>query len=98
MASLEDIRKAAHERLPGYMVPGLLGYIERGEPVGGFLSAVLSNDLRGAFERADSTNERMIGEYLRFLYNFAPAGSWGSKERFENWQGLEKIGLIGERA
>jgi hypothetical protein len=96
MADLETIRAKAREMLPGYMVSGMLGYIERGEPVGGFLSALLSNDLRGTFERADATNARLVDVYLRFLYNYAPVGSWGSKERFENWQGLEAIGLVGK--
>jgi hypothetical protein len=93
MPDLNETRAKAHERLPGYMVPAVLGYIERGEAVGGFLSALLSNDLRGTFERADGTNAALVDTYLRFLYNYAPAGCWGSIERFDAWQ--EKGGLEG---
>jgi hypothetical protein len=79
--------------IPAHMQSGLLGYIERGEPVGGFLSALLSNDLRGTFERADDINLEAIRAYMVFLYNHVPAGCWGSKARFEAWQ--DNGGLAG---
>lgn len=93
MPDINETRAKAHEMLPSYMVPGVLGYIERGEPVGGFLSALFSNDLRGTFERADDTNQRAVLTYMKFLYGYAPAGCWGSPERFEKWQ--EQGGLEG---
>lgn len=94
MLTIEETRAKAREMLPGHMVHGVLGFIERGEPVGGFLSALFSNDLRGTFERADDVNQRAVLAYITFLYNYAPAGCWGSSERFEKWQ--EQGGLAGQ--
>lgn len=95
MSDIETIRAKAREMLPGYMVAVVVGYIENGQPVGHFLSALFSNDLRGTFERADEANRRSIEMYLRFLYNYAPAGCWGSRDRFDRWQ--EQGGLDGQR-
>jgi hypothetical protein len=94
MPDLETTRAKAREMLPSYMVPGILGYLERGEPVGGFLSALLSNDLRGTFERADGTNAPLIRTYLEFLYNYAPVRG-GPRSGSKAGRGLEAIGLVG---
>jgi hypothetical protein len=93
MPDLNETRAKAHEMLPAHMVHGVLGYIERGEPVGGFLTALLTNDLRRTFERADIINQEAVPVYVRFLYNYAPQGCWGSIERFDAWQ--EQGGLEG---
>jgi hypothetical protein len=80
--------------LPGHMQDGMLRFIEKGHPVGGFLSALLSNDLKETFVRADSTNAARVSDFVTYLYNYAPLACWGSKERFEKWQeqgGLEGI-------
>lgn len=78
-------RSADWSLIPRYMIGGLRRYIEHGVAPGHFLTAVLSNDLRGAFERADDVNSAAIGNYLRFLYNYAPTGCWGSADRFNAW-------------
>ena len=77
--------------IPEYMIGGLRRYIENGIEPGSFLSAVLCNDLRGACECADDINRSRLFEYVKFLYSYAPAGCWGSQERFEKW--LEQNGL-----
>ena len=41
-----------------------------GYPGGGFVQAVVNNDLMGAFGRADSINKRYIGLYVKLLYNY----------------------------
>jgi hypothetical protein len=91
--NIEEMREKAKAMLPAHMVSGVLGYLERGEPVGGFLSALLSNDLRATFERADGINKRSVLAYIEFLYNYAPAGCWGSPGRFDAWQ--ERGGMLG---
>ncbi len=72
--------------IPSHMQGAMERYIENGESVGGFLSALLSNDLRETFSRADDTNQRAVLAYVQFLYNYAPSGCWGSRERFDKWQ------------
>ena len=77
--------------IPDHMIGGLRRYIENGIKPGSFLSAVLSNNLRDAVEYADDTNYRRIPDYIQFLYNYAPAGSWGSVKNFYSW--MEHKGL-----
>jgi hypothetical protein len=40
-----------------------------GFPGGGFVQAIVNNDLMGAFGRADSINKKYIGLYVKLLYN-----------------------------
>lgn len=60
-------------------------YVEDGVPVGDFLRAVIENDLRGAVSRADDTNLPLISEYVRWLYNSAPALCWGGRGVTSTW-------------
>lgn len=78
-------RPADWSLIPDYMIGGLRRYIENGILPGSFLSALLSNDLRSTFERADDENRRCIENYVRFLYNYAPSECWGSPAKFNAW-------------
>lgn len=89
-------RPADWSLIPEHMIGGLRRYIEHGIPPGSFLTAVLSNDLRGAFERGDDINRVAVENYVRFLYNYAPAGSWGSSACFADW--CKQGGLSERRA
>jgi hypothetical protein len=60
-------------------------YFENRIAPGGFLTAVLSNDLVGAVSRADQQNRSLIPEIVIFLYNRAPAGAWGNEDRVARW-------------
>jgi len=79
--------KLASSPIPRYMHGGIVRWIEHGLAPGDFLTAILSNDLRGACERADDTNRHFLFEYVFWLYNHAPAACWGSPERFRAWRG-----------
>ena len=72
-------------RIPSHTLGGLQRYIEHGVPTGGFLEAVLSNNLRGACERADDLNQHALFEIVSWLYNDAPSGCWGSPAKHEAW-------------
>ena len=80
-----ETKAAAERMLPSHKVKPMLSYVFQGVRTGGFLRAVLVNDLRGAFERADSINVRYMYAYVDFLYNWAPAECWGSEEAYEEW-------------
>lgn len=60
-------------------------FAKTGRPLGHFLTAILSNDLRGACDHADHLNMPMIPVYVAYLYNKAPAGCWGSREIVDAW-------------
>jgi hypothetical protein len=96
---------AAYERklrqdLANYNVPehcqdGLIDYLVHGHPVGSFLTAVLSNDLREAAGRADETNRVALHCYVAFLYNCAPAPAWGSEDAVARWRAIGgHVGLV----
>lgn len=82
-------------RLPEHCRDGMLNYIENGYPVGSFLQALLSNNLKETFGCADDVNQRRVFDYVHFLYNYAPAQCWGSPEAVAYWQ--ERGGLNGRK-
>lgn len=88
------------DRFPNLANPAMAGgmkrYLTDGKLPGGFLQAVLRNQLREAFERADDTNAHLIRDYVVWLYNEAPAGSWGASEFVDAW--AEMGGLNGRHA
>ena len=81
----ESGRPADWSLIPSHMTGAMRRYIEHGISPGHFLTALLSNDLRGTFQRADEENSAAVGNYVQFLYNYAPSGCWGSPERFDAW-------------
>jgi hypothetical protein len=74
-----------YEMLPEHCRDGMKLYIEHGIPPGSFLMAVLENNLVEAFGRADDVNINRLYDYASFLYNQAPSGCWGSKEKVSKW-------------
>lgn len=71
--------------IPDHMMDALKRYTEHGQQPGGFLCAVITNDLKEACGKADDNNMRIIPAYVAWLYNEAPSGSWGTPEQFEAW-------------
>jgi len=75
----------AFETIPDHMCQGLDDYIERHWKPGGFLLAVLSNDLREACALADYINIKALPVFVAYLHSEAPSACWGSPERVEAW-------------
>lgn len=71
--------------LPEYMFSGLKLYLCSGINPGSFLSAILENDLQGAFGYADHNNQRMIHNWTRLLYSHIPSDAKGSREKVFSW-------------
>ena len=74
--------------IPTHMQEGLARYLFDGIAPGGFLSAILANDLVQAFGRSDAINEEMMWHWASWLYNYAPAypaKCWGSYEQIDWW-------------
>lgn len=82
----ERLERSAKKRgIPGYMIHGLVSYVVDRRPTGGFLYAVLTNNLQNTYAQADGTNEACVRAYVMFLYNDVPSSCWGSEERVEAW-------------
>ncbi len=71
--------------IPEYMGEGLDLWIQFGILPGGFLTAVLCNDLMDACGRADNSNIHNLPAYCAFLYNEAPPACFGSPAKVEAW-------------
>ena len=67
------------------MVAGIKRYVENRIRPGHFLTALLSNDLTGTFNRADETNEPLIRDWVVWVYNEMPGHMVGSQEKVEAW-------------
>lgn len=68
----------------------LAAYRDTGRPTGGFLHAVLENDLLGAVARADEHNVRAIPDIAAFCREQLPAIAWASPEHVARWLVLGK--------
>ena len=95
MLARERLDRALHQ-LDECDLESLVAYVNTGRSVGGFLEAVISNDLADACGRADTRNRRRIFEWSQYLYNECPADCWGSKELYEKW--MERGGLEGKKS
>ena len=73
-------------QLPEHLHEPLVAFIEQGRPTGGFLEAVLSNDLKAAVGRADDVSSGMLVPLVRWLYNYAPGECNGSSEKYRTWR------------
>ncbi len=58
--------------------------LERIRP-GGFLYAVLCNNLLESVTRADAQNIGRLKDIVSFMYNVLPSGSFGSNEAVVQW-------------
>lgn len=77
--------KTGFDEIPEHMHGAVRRYVENGIHPGSFLEAIFTNDLSGAFGRADEINARRIKEWVEFTYWHVPAVCRGSVENFENW-------------
>jgi len=57
---------------------------------GGFLRAVLENNLKESMARADEDNLDALPHIVAFCYNKIPQICWGSPKNVENWLNPEK--------
>lgn len=67
-----------------------------GRRAGGFVMAVLCNDLVGAVRRADEFNILALRSTVAYVYHKCPAPCWGSPEKVEAWAALFTIPPIEE--
>lgn len=71
-------------------------YAEQGVPLGGFLTALLANDLMGALGKADDGNQRDIAQLCMYVYNEMPGDCHGSYEIVDAWIDKKREGRAGK--
>lgn len=95
---MADFKDGLH-LIPAHMHHSVTEWIETApfppSHMGSFLRAVLGNDFMGALAHADEENTKALQGWGLFLYNHAPAASYGSDERMSAW--YERGGLGGQK-
>ena len=76
--------------IPERTLQGIEQYYNNRIPPGGFLTAVLENNLMESCAQADETNRAALYEICCLLYNNYPSKMWGTPERVKNWLGKEE--------
>jgi hypothetical protein len=78
--------KVNYDTVPvDYMADAVQRYVEKGIMPGGFLTALFSNDLKGAVQKADGFNREHLVDWVRWCYNEMPATAWGSVAAVRDW-------------
>jgi hypothetical protein len=70
---------------PPHAKEAMINYLEHKWEPGGYLSAVLENDLFGAYAHADLKSLKEMDALILWVYNFAPASCWGKKGSIAGW-------------
>ena len=74
-----------HYKIGEDLLGSLQRYVELRIETGGFLRAILENDLVKACDRADLQNRGQIFHIVSFIYNNLPRKCWGSPEKVAAW-------------
>ena len=82
--------------VPEHTMEALMRYVNDGIEPGGFLTAVLENDLVGAISRADILNTVHLKDIVMQVYWEIPSSAWGSAEKVKEW--IERGGINGQAA
>jgi hypothetical protein len=68
-----------------HLIEALERYFNEHIETGGFLRAVLENDLQGAVRRQNPASLSELRWLLEMLVDCAPSNAWGSKEAVARW-------------
>ena len=82
---MKGLGRAGDSQIPDHMVEPIEAYVQYGRPVGGFLTALLSNDLTGSVARADDTNRQALPAYAMLMHCRLPSQCHGSREKVDAW-------------
>ena len=72
-------------QIPPRTMSGLIAYRDERRPPGGFLRAVLENDLHGALSKADSENLLAMRGIVGWVFWELPSTAWGSQWAVAQW-------------
>lgn len=72
--------------IPQHTLDALARYLDRGLEPGSFLRAVIENDLRGAYLRADKENRLALPALIEWMECSIPSAAWGHPGVIDDWQ------------
>jgi hypothetical protein len=76
---------AAINYIPESILRGLRNYRDEHLPTGGFLYAVLTNDLKEAYNAADPHSLYSLPAIIKYVYSEIPREAVGSPEKYNKW-------------
>lgn len=82
---LDALSMEPYNKIPARMLDPITRYVMNGTPPGGFLTAVITNNLLDASTRADKANEQLLRAYAQLFWWWTPRECHGSVERMEAW-------------
>ena len=82
---LPDETASLREQIPPLILDGLRRYVTDQEPTGGFLHAVLTNNLMKAVGRAEAASLAALPAIVSFVYWVIPSECHGSPEAVKAW-------------
>ena len=71
--------------IPTQTLTALQLYEQQKIPTGGFLYAVLTNDLFGAMGSGDTENVTALKHIVMYIYNNMPNNCFGSRQKVHQW-------------
>ncbi len=74
-----------YTKIPHPIMSSLLRYQNGHKTTGGFLRAVIANDLISAVQRADPQSLAALPHIAAWAYNCLPSEAWGSTEAYTKW-------------
>ncbi len=74
--------------VPAHIRAGIADYVQHGQIPGGFLQAVIRNNLSDAAFQADVENYPRLGDIAKFIYWHTPNACQGSEEKMLAWKKL----------
>jgi hypothetical protein len=77
--------QSQYRQIPAATRYAVARYLLNGLQPGGFLSAVLRNQLRESMARADADNRRNLQLLLGFLFNEVPDCAHGQSDSIDKW-------------
>ncbi len=86
LISYEKARQHAdYRQIPQRVLLSLYAYVNNRQQTGGFLTAVLSNNLFTAIGKADSESLAAIREIVVFIHMEVPSPCYGSEQAVTAW-------------
>lgn len=76
-----------HHGVPAHLHEGIIAYVVDGVPTGDFLRACFENNFVDAVCRQVGLTAEDLKLIAKWIYNEAPARSWGSPGVVKTWRG-----------
>ena len=85
--------KSEYPGISKWLLAEINNYVVKGELYSEFIHALLTNNLKESFARADDGNADNMKHIVWYLYREIPSDAWGNEEKINSWM---KSGLVGQ--